>query len=380
MSNRTKHIGTNVFDAAVKRMARLYEEGHRVVVNFSAGKDSGACLEVSILAAQMAGRLPVEVVMRDEEIMFPGTYEYALRTAERSEVEFTWLIAGQPVVNHYNRAAPYFWVFDKLVDSADWVRQPPDWATYTDQMNIEAVCHVDTYPPGEGRELFGVIGLRVQESFLRRGGLMSSGGYLTKPTKNGYRKARPIYDWTDGDVWKAHNEFGWDYNAAYDTMHMMGIPRWDLRIAPPTLNEFGMRNLQVASKAWPEWFERVCHRLPGVRSVALFGKEAMRPSKRPQETWEACFRRECMENAPAWIVERSRHVLDSVLASHKKHASQPLPELRPCPNCNNDLGAWKKLTLHMYGGQPFPSRIGLPPMEPGFFREGGGTWGGSVTW
>ena len=114
--------------------------------------------------------------------------------------------------------------------------------------------------------------------------------------------------------------------------------------------------------------------------MALFGKTAMRPFKKPKETWEACYHRECLEDAPPWIVERSRRVLDSVLTSHKSHASQPLPELRPCPNCNNDLGAWKKLTLHMYTGQPFASRIGLPPIEPGFFREGGGTWGGSVTW
>jgi predicted phosphoadenosine phosphosulfate sulfurtransferase len=361
-------------------MARLYEEGHRVVVNFSAGKDSGVCLEISLLAAEMTGRLPVEVVMRDEEIMFPGTFEYALRTAERPNVDFKWLIANQPVINYYNRPSPYFWVFDPQLESSEWVRTPPAWATYTDKLNIEAICHVDDYPPEDGRDLFGVIGLRVQESFLRRGGLMSSGGYTTKPTKNGYRKARPIYDWTDGDVWKAHSEFSWDYNRAYDVMHQMGIPRWDLRIAPPTLSEYGMRNLQVASKAWPEWFERVCHRLPGVRSVAHFGKNAVKPHKRSGETWEQCFHRECMESAPTWIAGRAESVRNSVLKSHKSHATQPLPELRPCPNCNNDLGAWKKLTLHMYSGQPFPSRVGLKPVEPSFFREGGGSWNGSVIW
>ena len=118
--------------------------------------------------------------------------------------------------------------------------------------------------------------------------------------------------------------------------------------------------------------------------MALFGKTAMRPFKKPQETWEACYRRECLERAPAWIVERSRRVMDSVLALHKAHASHPLPELLPCPNCSNGVGAWKKLTLTMYGGNPFASRIrgamGMTPIEPEFFREGGGTWGGSATW
>ena len=61
------YIGIDVFNAALERMVNIYGEGHRVIVSFSAGKDSGICLELAILAARETGRLPVEVVMRAEE-------------------------------------------------------------------------------------------------------------------------------------------------------------------------------------------------------------------------------------------------------------------------------------------------------------------------
>ena len=115
----------NVFDAALARLTTEYEAGHRLVVSISGGKDSTCCTELAILAARAAGRLPVEVVIRDEEIMFPGTYEYVERLAERPEVSMTWLVAHQPIINAFDREQPYFWVCDPLLDPEEWVRQPP---------------------------------------------------------------------------------------------------------------------------------------------------------------------------------------------------------------------------------------------------------------
>ena len=125
-----KKTGSNVLDEAISRVACIYEEGHRIVVSFSTGKDSTALLEICIMAAQMSGRLPVDIVIRDEEVMFPGTYEFAERVAQRPEVNVTWLVAHQPIINVYDRNNPYFWVMDKDMDSSQWMREPPSWATH----------------------------------------------------------------------------------------------------------------------------------------------------------------------------------------------------------------------------------------------------------
>tara|TARA_R110000824_G_scaffold2646_2_gene12216 strand:+ start:1230 stop:2375 length:1146 start_codon:yes stop_codon:yes gene_type:complete len=370
--------GIDVFSLAIDRMKKVYEEGHRVVVSFSAGKDSGVCLEICRIAATETGRLPVEVLMRDEEIMFPGTYEYAERIAADPEIDFHWIYAEQPVLNVFNRAAPYFWVFDPTLDPDEWVRKPPDYAYKIEDKNIQAMVTPERFPPAPGKDLFAVVGLRTAESPNRAMGLFSSKGYLTKPNARGCRLARPIYDWVDGDVWKAINDGGWDYNTAYNSMHRLGLPASQLRIAPPTMAARAMDQLVVARKAWPQWFERVSNRLPGIRTAANFGRRAIEPRRNLGETWQETFERECVSAAPAWIAERAAKVASAAMRQHARHSTQPLPEKDPCYQCAGKTGAWRILVRNMYGGDPFAMKhSALKYVEPEFFREGAGIWGGS---
>jgi predicted phosphoadenosine phosphosulfate sulfurtransferase len=376
-----RRLTENVFDAALERLTALYRDGHRIVVSFSAGKDSGVCLELAIMAARSTGRLPVEVVMRDEEVMYPGTFEYAERVACRPEVAFHWLVAHQPIVNVFDRVSPYFWTFDPMLPPEEWVRQPPSCAETIPDLCIERMTIPERFPPPDGKNLYAVIGLRTQESRNRLMGLFSSGSHITKPNAYGVRNVRPIYDWTDGDVWRAYHVNGWDYNDAYNVLHRMGVDRNRLRIAPPTLNAAGLDTLGLAAKAWPQWFEKVAKRLPGVRTAAMFGKRAVQPARRLGETWEQCFRRECLEETPAeWIKERSRLTMERKLSAHAHHSTMPFPEAAACPNCQGSLRSWKDLAIHLYNGDPFSLKADhLPYVEPEFFREGAGTWGGKPT-
>ena len=377
-----RQIAANVFDAAVDRMVELYEHGDRVVVSFSAGKDSGVCVELAILAAQLTGNLPVTVVMRDEEIMLPGTFEYAERVAARPEVDFHWLIAGQPVLNFYNRRLPYLWCFDKTIPPDEWVRMPPAIARWIPEQNIEFIVSDVRFPVAEGQRLVDVVGLRAQESSKRAMGIHSSQSYLTKgPRASGAYVARPIYDWGDDDVWLAHQRFGWDYNHAYDVMHRLGVPKHSLRIAPPTMNPQGHKVLMLASKAWPDWFERLARRAPGVRQVALFGLKAVQPERRSTETWEQCFYRTCVEEAPAWIAERALAGIKPLLRRHARHSSTPFPDVISCKHCAGGSASWMKMAYAMFNGDPFSSKAAwLPYIEPEFFRQGAGEWGGKPSW
>jgi predicted phosphoadenosine phosphosulfate sulfurtransferase len=381
-------LGTDVLTEAVDRMSKVMVDGHRVCVSFSAGKDSGICLEVCLIAAEMTGyydRYPegLDVVMRDEEIMYPGTFEYAERVAQRPEINFHWVIAGQPIVNVYDRRMPYFWVFDDRLDPSEWVRTPPDYAKFIDDQNIENMNNVQRMPPLEGKMLVDVIGLRVSESRGRLFGIHASKGYLTQPYKNGtMRAARPIYDWKDGDVWKAVHENKWDYNRAYDTMHRLGVHPFRMRIAPPTLTVAGVDTLGLAARAWPRWFDKVCERLPGVRLAANYGSRAISADRRQGESWQDTFERECIETAPDWIAERAILVRDAVVSSHRQHATGPVPEISPCWQCiNAEIGSWQRMTRFVYNGDPFALKTKkiLEPIEPEYFREGAGVWGGTPT-
>jgi len=371
------YLGMSVFDAAVARLTEQYEQGHRIVVSCSGGKDSAACAELAIIAAQKTGRLPVEVITREEEIIPPGTREYLMRLAERPEVRMTWLVAHQPSINAFDREHPYWWVCDRQLDPAEWVVQPPSWATDIAEQNIEMMTIPSRFPPEPGKELRAVVGLRVQESRGRRMGLHNSGGYLTKVNKWGVRNIRPIYDWTDRDIWKAVADLGWDYNRAYDVLLRMNVPRSQLRISPPTMSVGSGDVLRQMAAAWPSWWDRVCRRLPSVRTYAQYGKRAVQAQRRLGESWAECFHRTCIREAPAWIAERAIEQERQIVRAHKRHAGGALPEVKTCIVCFSGIGSYRDLTRALYLGDPFSIKCRrLPYVEPEYFRPGSGTWGG----
>jgi predicted phosphoadenosine phosphosulfate sulfurtransferase len=386
MTKSRSRTGLDVFEQALQRLHELYAGGHTVVVAFSAGKDSGVCLELAIMAARMTGRLPVHVSMRDEEVMLPGTFEYAERVAKRPEVDFRWCVANQPIVNVFNRRAPYWWVFDPELRPEQWVRQPPECATRIDALDITRIITRQTYPTAPGKDIFAVIGIRASESQNRRYSVFAAGGHLTKPNAMGTRNCRPIYDWQDADVWRAVRDNQWDYNRAYDTMMRFNIPLSKMRIAPPTLNSASVYLLEMARKAWPRWFDKVEDRLPGVKTISQFGARAVMPHRRTDETWHDTFMRECITEAPApWIAERSTNVMRALLSLHAHHSTAPFPDVKPCYMCVGNMGAWRSLAMALYNGDPFALKTqgigGNRAMEPEFFRHGAGSWGGhSPTW
>jgi len=377
------YLGETVFDAALRRLEQSYRDGARVVVSNSGGKDSIVCTELAVIAARKYDMLPVDVIHRDEEIIYPGTPEYLERLHERGErtgeVRLFWANAHQPIINAFDRQCPYFWVFDPALDPDDWVRKPPPYAVEIPEINIQRLTTAARFPPWrEGGQVHGVVGLRGDESAPRMMGIHSAGGYFTGIDAGGVYGSRPIYDWTEGDVWKAIHDFGWDYNSAYDVMLRAGVGRRGLRIAPPTMNPGGADMLRVAAQAWPKWWDRVCRRVPSVRTFAQYGKRAIQAERRVGETWRETFLRECIDRAPQWIADRAELVMEKTLSGHARHSTTPLPETSRgrCSSCGL-MGAWQVMTDALYLGDPFSTKASmLPYVDPEVFRPGAGYWSG----
>lgn len=381
-----------VLDAALNRLREHYAAGDRLVVSISGGKDSTVIMELAIMVARELGVLPVECIMRDEEIMVPGTFEYLERVYWRQdEINLRWVIAGQPIINAYNRWYPYWWVFDPD-EEAKWVRQPPPFATWIEQQAIDAMTNDVQYPPAPDKRLIAVLGLRAQESLTRMNRIASTRGALTKhPTAYGAYNLAPIYDWTDDDVWKAIGVYKWDYNEAYNHFHRIGVSKTKLRIAPPSMRQ-GMDTLKFVLRLWPRWFDVVEARIPGIRTAARYGRHALRPYLLPGETWQDCMMRliaESDERAP-WMAERQRRAVGAQITRHAAHSSAPLPQTasKRCTQCPPHApGSWEGLAVTLFNGDPWATNNqSLDPLEPYELRAGAKAWfeqgksGGALHW
>lgn len=367
----------NVLDAAKGRIREQYLAGNRLVCSISGGKDSTVIMELCIQVARELNMLPVHVIMRDEEIMIPGTFEYLERVSQRPEVAMHWVIAGQAIINAYNRFNPYWWVFDPA-ESDKWVRQPPAWAERIPEQNIGGMTTLDGFPTTG--KLLAVIGLRASESLMRLTRIASTGGAMTKhPSPYGAYNFAPIYDWQDDDVWKAIKDFGWDYNSAYNGLFQVGCPKSRLRIAPPSMRQ-DIECLQYYLRLWPGWFDAVEARLPGIRTAARFGKRALEPMLGYGETWQDCYMRlldEATIEAP-WMASRMQRAMEFALRRHRSHSSVELPMTagRCCKQCKPPSpGSWQGLAASMYNGDPWShyNQI-LPPLEPYDLRSGAKGW------
>lgn len=375
---------TSVLDAALGRMVSLYSNPkYKVVVACSGGKDSTVCVELAIMAARQCGKLPINVQFVDEEILVPGTHAYLYRMAQRkSEINFVWAIAHQPNINPFNREDPYWYCFDTRLRPEQWVSVPPSFATIITENDLYNAINTDVFPVDFGQELVAVIGMRVQESVKRAMGLASiakygEGEFLSGPPERGSNSARtawPIYDWKYGDVWKFIKEMQVDYNESYDIMLKMGVPHSAMRIGPTVFNEASIKSLGWVSRAYNKWFDKVCLRLPGIRTAAKFGLKAVQPMLRINETWKECYKRTCVDEAPKWIAERAVQVARNKVRQHSRHSTTPFPEVFKCKECGL-MGSWKELANKMYNGDPFSFSCGLDYMPPGYFRPGYGAYG-----
>ena len=68
-----KPVDVDVFTAARERLRHVFSNYDKVVVSYSGGKDSTCCLELAIQVARDLGKLPLDVMFFDEEVLLPET-------------------------------------------------------------------------------------------------------------------------------------------------------------------------------------------------------------------------------------------------------------------------------------------------------------------
>lgn len=333
---KKKVVDKTCYELAQERIAHAFDIFDEIVVSFSGGKDSTAVLELALEEAEKRNRLPLRVIFYDEEAIPLQTVDYVERRRKDPRINLEWYCLPLELRNACSQEQP-FWYSWAPEDKEKWVRPLPEGAITSHPLldGLEPSKRpgwpefVPALANKNGSTGF-MLGIRADESLSRFWQVAGreTDNYIINYAP-GVAKILPIYDFRTEDVWTAPAKFGWDYNRAYDLMEMLGIAPPQQRCAPP-FGEEPLRGLWVFAQAFPEIWDKMLERAPGVPAAARyahtelygFGGKIVKPAG----TRWADFIYDLLKDQPESVRRSSVSSIKRMINMHYERTNQPILE------------------------------------------------------
>jgi predicted phosphoadenosine phosphosulfate sulfurtransferase len=272
------YLKQTVFDAALDRIRRLYDEFDNIQVCISGGKDSTVTLNLTLMVAEERGRLPVDVLFIDQEAEWKMVIDHIRRVFADIRIKPCWLQCPIKIFNATSTKEPWLMCWEP---GAEWMREREPDSVHENLFGTDRFAQLfrgileHYWPTAPACHISGV---RAEESPARARGLTTYATYKDitwgkkQNAKLGHYAFYPIYDWSYTDVWKAIHDNAWDYCKIYDHMYQYGVPVRAMRVSN-LHHETAVHTLFYLQEVESDTWERLTKRIQGINTAGVLGAE-----------------------------------------------------------------------------------------------------------
>lgn len=253
------YIETDVYTEAKKRINHVLDTFDKLFVCFSGGKDSLVVLNLVEEAYRENGiNEPVNVIFRDEELIPDDVINFVDWHVQQQDRFRFYYYAVQLKSTKFILGKTYDYL--QWDESREWIRRKPDYAITApgrifDQYSMDAFC-------GEGHrgKLAFLTGVRADESIVRFKALTNkvNENYIAGCESPNIKLVKPIFDWSQNDVFKYFHDQGIKYCPIYDHQVWNGMA---LRVATP-LHAESAKRFDKLKTLYPTFYQQLVTMFP----------------------------------------------------------------------------------------------------------------------